>query len=752
MDRLFRNPAWLALLLLAAPARAADTPAPARPTWGKVVGWVLDTDARKPVAGARVSVEVDGAFPEEGKATGGTDPAGRFQVRAPLGKISSKFDWGRLLTMHPVSLLLSPRSVTKQTRMLDVSQVNVRVEAPGFKPFLGRVRATLVDPGAFSVTLDDVWLARADSPGASFTPEKMRREVIEDLKVEPEIAAPGEKVKITLATRLPVDRGFRYRAYLTSTATRLVENDLELKAEKTAEGTTRVLFTREVSLPKHSVDRWTELGFYLVRDQITALGQRDTKALLQVVTTPEERSAARSVADGYLCARVGNGDGALIDYTTARRNRPGYPLAHLLYGNLSLQLRRPAEAAQAFQQLVSLDPSDYSLARVRYAEALIAAGKPDEAAAQLDGAEKALGKRRVPAEVAVCRARIAAAHGKFDEADRWLTEAGKEGRIDESSLAEINLRRLQAAIAAEPSNAELRLSCARLLQSTGRREEALVQIRRGVELSPRQPWGFLDLGAALWERGQREDAVSAFRRALGLAPTNAEALLALADAYRDLGRFTEALPLYRQATQAQRLNLRARHNLGIMLYASGQLPEARVELAQLIADARDKGELVEEGLLFPGSSLYTGPKRRLVAGFSVPEAAADSALLEALADLDLHPKSGLLWQNVGSALLDLNLPGLAVPALRKAREFDPDLVETRFLLGTALRRAGSLSEARAELEATIAANPLHPRARIELAQLFSDAGELGRAHSQLAEQQRNYPFERLSRPALGQGG
>ena len=54
--------------------------------------------------------------------------------------------------MHPISLLLSPRSVTKETRIVDVTQVNVRVEAEGYRTFVGRVRATQLDPAAFSIS------------------------------------------------------------------------------------------------------------------------------------------------------------------------------------------------------------------------------------------------------------------------------------------------------------------------------------------------------------------------------------------------------------------------------------------------------------------------------------------------------------------------------------------------------------------------------------------------------------------------
>src|SRR3569833_901503 len=100
--------------------KASPTPpAIERPNWGKATGWVLDAATRKPILGARVVVEVDGAFPTGGKSADLSDKTGRFDVKAPLGRIFTKVDWGRILSMSPLSMILSPRSVTKQTRLLD---------------------------------------------------------------------------------------------------------------------------------------------------------------------------------------------------------------------------------------------------------------------------------------------------------------------------------------------------------------------------------------------------------------------------------------------------------------------------------------------------------------------------------------------------------------------------------------------------------------------------------------------------------
>lgn len=730
-----------------------------RPSWGKVSGWVLDAETRKPITGARIAVELDGAFPEDGKATDQTDASGRFDARAPLGKISSKLDWGRVLTMSPLSLLISPGSVTKKTKILDVAQVNVRVQAPGYKPFVGRVRAMSQDAGKFAIMLDDVWLAPERSTLASFTPERLRYEVVEGLTIEPAIAGPGDKVKISLATQLPVERGYKYRAYLTSTAIRVVENQLELKREKVEKepADQRVVFSRTVTLPKNSIDRSTEIGFFMVRDETTVLRQRETTALLQIVKTPEERTAAEKVAEGYAQARIGDRDAALRTYRAAQKLQADYSLLYLLAGDLAMQLNRPQEAAESFKHLVDLDPRDYTVARARYARALFEAGQTNQALTEVAEAEKALGKQRVPAEVALLRARVYASQANFTETDKWLAKAGEDRRISTDVLTEINLKRMAAAVKEKPKDADVRLSYARVLDGALLRERAIEETRKAAELDPGQPWAFIDLGVRLQGVGRSQDGIANLKHALALAPNNLEAHLALADVYRDQGRYADALPLYRKVRDAQPLNLRARHDTALMLYATGALAEARTELLEVIAQARSKGDLKDRGLPIPGpgilgSGLYFGPKERLVAGFSVPEATADLAILEALEDLDKHPQSGLLWQNIGGALLDLDLPQLALEALRKSHAREPDLIETRFLLGVSYRKLGDLGAARKELQATIAANPLHPRARLELAQLYTDEGELERAEAEVAAHSRNYPFQRSAAPTRSFGG
>src|SRR3954454_15680342 len=118
----------------AAPGAREDVPQLKRSDSGKVTGWVVDAATRRPVAGALVSLEQDGQFPAAGKGVARTDASGRFTTQAPLGKIYSKLDWGRVLTMHPVSLLFGPLAVMKETRIIDVDRFNLRVQRQGYRP------------------------------------------------------------------------------------------------------------------------------------------------------------------------------------------------------------------------------------------------------------------------------------------------------------------------------------------------------------------------------------------------------------------------------------------------------------------------------------------------------------------------------------------------------------------------------------------------------------------------------------------
>ncbi|MBI3911158.1 MAG: tetratricopeptide repeat protein [Armatimonadetes bacterium] len=721
---------------------AKEKPPPGLPrrSWGRVIGWVLDAETRRPLADAVVHVEVEGRFPTEGRAVASSDARGRYQARAPLGRISSRLDWGRVLTTHPFSLIFGPKSLTKQTRALNITQLNLEVTRPGYKPFRGPAPVWQSDAGAFSVTLHDVWLAPEASALVSFVPDNIQQESIEDLRVEPPVARPGEKVRVVLVARLPMERGFRYRAFLTSDKPQLVESSLPLEQQKSANPTDPVVFTREVRLPQKSKDRVCEIGFTLIRNGDTMLTQQETRALLQVVQSDAGRAAAEQVAEGYRLARQGDLDDALRAYSEAQQRAPDYPLSFLLRGDLCLAMNRPAEAAASFERLVTLQPDDFEVARPRYATALLHSGRMEGAALCLAEAEKKA--RPVPPSVYLARARIAAARNDFEEADRNLTRAALGMPIPPETTAEINLRRMAAAVEKQPNDPALRLAYARILGGTDRWAQAAEQTRCALDLDPNQPWAHVDLAEIYLHLEQDDLALPCLEYAVKAAPQNLVARQALADVYRRRRRYADALPLYREVVARQPLNLRARHYLALLLYQAGDTDGARRELFEVLNLSRAKGELEDDGLPFGFTALYFGPKRRLVQGFATPEGRADAVILEALETLATQPDYALAWLNLGTALVEAGTPDLAIPALQRASGLDRDLLEARYGLGLAYRMEGRLAEARRELEAVIAAHPLHPHARQELAGVLLRLGEVEQAQQQVLAQARNYPHER----------
>jgi tetratricopeptide (TPR) repeat protein len=725
----------------AAPAAAAPPPEMKRSDSGKVTGWVVDAATRRPVAGALVSLEVDGAFPSSGKAVARTDASGRYEAHAPLGKIYSKLDWGRVLTMHPLSLIFSPTAMMKETRIIDVDRFNVRVQRDGYRPFLGSVQAADVNPDGYSVRLEDVWLAAATTQLTSFSPDILQHETIESLAVTPAVCAPGERVTLTLTARLPVDRNLRYRAYLTSNNPRLIAADQVFKRQAPSrEHPNRVIFTRTVKVASQLGEPYAQLGFYLIRNGRTTLVEPETTVLVQAVRAPEERKAAALVDEGYRLAKRGELDAGLGRYSAAREAAPRYFLAHLLYGDLCLKLGRPGDAAAAFRQLVALSPEDWDVARPRYVLALLATGDVAAAAGQMKDANEKT--RRVPPQIYLCQARIAALEGRFDDADRSLTRAAQYVKIPLSVQLEINLRRMQAAVAAAPEDPDVRLAAARVLQDAGRNDEAIGEIQRAIRLAPGDAWAYLDLGTALAAAGRGTEARLPLERCLQLDPKNVEANLLMADLLRNHGDYAEALGRYREVARADRVNLRARHGCALMLLQQGDLAGARGEFHAAIEQGREKGKIDDPGLALPGQSIYFGPKRRLVSGFSAPESAADRVIWTALDTLDRQPRNGLAWMNIGAALVQLGVPAMALDALAKAATLEPSLAEVPFYRGLALRGLGQLAAARETLEGVVRANPLHPEARLALARILVDQGQVDQAQAQILAHCRNYPEQR----------
>lgn len=725
-----------------APPPAADTSSMSATSTGAVRGFVIDAETRRPIAGARVSVEQDGAFAAAGPTVGQTNASGQYSARARIGRSWNKIDWVRALTSFWPMLLLKPQSAQKQSRVILATRLNLRVERDGYRPFVGEVRCARMDPGKFAVNLDDIWLAPAASDLVSSSPDRVRYERVESFTVEPAIAHPGDRVTITAKIRIPYERGGRYRVYFDSSEPKLIKTEQELKEAGKPEPATGIsTFQKVVTLPRQPRVRITELSPWIALDYREIPVGWDFKTLLQVVRDEKEAAAAGRVREGYEQLANHNPGLAAEALSRAAQSVPDYAPACRFLGEAYEEAGRTAEAATAYKQLVTLLPEDLDYACSRYAEALLDSGQTDDAAKVLADAAKR--SKKLPANISLARARLFARRGDLRAADEQLASAGRGGRIPRPVQQELNLKRAEAALHAAPDNPDAELAMARALADLDRLEEAERHARRAQELRPDEPWPLIELAGLERRQGRPDVAKAALTRALALDPKNSDAHFALGELLLGTGDSASAKEQFRVTAERRPYDFAARHGLGLAELRAGDRAAALEALRSAAVIGRGKGEM-DAGLEVPFGffqALYFGPKRVSVKGFSRQEAADDFQLAQALERLQRRPDDALAQFNAGTALVRLNQPDLALESLDRAAVRQPELADLRFWRAVALIGLHRADEARAELEQTLKQNPMHRHAHRILARLCLDAGQVEQAQAHLAAHRRNWPNE-----------
>lgn len=216
-------------------------------------------------------------------------------------------------------------------------------------------------------------------------------------------------------------------------------------------------------------------------------------------------------------------------------------------------------------------------------------------------------------------------------------------------------------------------------------------------------------------------AAAAFQRwkAPRWLPAGAMALLALwwgGYAYQQAQTWRDTLTLWLHAASTVQPNPEAEYNAGLYLRDEGRLAEAEEYLRRATAgpyegDAR-KGVLGLSEVL------------RLQGRFS--EAAA--TLEEALAGR--HAGSAALWGELGAVRLAMGQVEMAMAALTKALELDPDVSGALDNLGAALLQAGRFGEAVRVLQRCVLAAPSDAVVRTNLAVALAQVGRTGEALDQ----------------------
>jgi tetratricopeptide (TPR) repeat protein len=293
-------------------------------------------------------------------------------------------------------------------------------------------------------------------------------------------------------------------------------------------------------------------------------------------------------------ARIERGDldGArkiLADYAAAGKKDP---VVYSLLGEIALRQKRYAEAIDATQQALAIDPKATKL-YAQLADAYTGAGNAKAAAdarakagngvpmlgdpillGLLQSTSEASGDDKKPAAPQV---------SPTEEAAVLLAArqyAGARGKLDE-------------ALKASPRDARALVLYARVEAASGNVAQAKARIEAAIGADPKSEAAELVHGAVLEMANDERGAQAAYEKAGALAPRSAASGIALGNMAMRGGRYDEAASRYRAAAQADGASIDAWSRLVAAEVAGGKCVDAIREINGALAKDSHNGNLMQ---------------------------------------------------------------------------------------------------------------------------------------------------------------
>ncbi len=120
------------------------------------------------------------------------------------------------------------------------------------------------------------------------------------------------------------------------------------------------------------------------------------------------------------------------------------------------------------------------------------------------------------------------------------------GKVDESVFAML-LRTLEVVLERQPEQAELHYHCGRVLDRLGRREDAISQNERAVQLNPKFTRALVELGKLYSETARKTDARQRLEQAVEAGADLADVHFLLGNLHLDRGQIHQARTAYKRA-------------------------------------------------------------------------------------------------------------------------------------------------------------------------------------------------------------
>ncbi len=215
-----------------------------------------------------------------------------------------------------------------------------------------------------------------------------------------------------------------------------------------------------------------------------------------------------------------------------------------------------------------------------------------------------------------------------------------------------------------------------LLMNTGRRDEAMADFQKALDIHRHYAEPHDNLGLLLSDMGRTDEALAHFRKALEIRPDYGGAHFNLALLLAKMGRTDDAIIQYQKALEVNPNHARTHNNLALLLAKSGR-PEEAVAHYQEALEANPNLPEVHYNLAFLLSNLGR----------------TDQAVAHYEKALELNPNLGQAHNDLGILFAQQRRWNEALAHLQKASRIDPNDADVQSNLGLLLAKMGQGDEA-----------------------------------------------------------
>jgi Tfp pilus assembly protein PilF len=271
----------------------------------------------------------------------------------------------------------------------------------------------------------------------------------------------------------------------------------------------------------------------------------------------------------------------------------------------------------------------------------------------------------------------------------------------------------QKAVDLDPQFALPQAGLGQILCDQGHRNEAREKYERALELDPRLVLAAVGLGDILYAQGKRDEARGAYQKAAEIDQLAGLPHAGLGDILREEGKPEEAEGEYQKALRLDPKLARPHDGLARILHSQGRRDEAKVEFRKAIdVDSR-----------------YARPHHGL-GMILIEQGQLDLARKETEKAIDLDPRFSRAHNNLGLIHQRQGRPEEAKAEYQKAIQFDPEQAVPHNNLATILMNQGQHEDARIELRKAVQIDPKFMLGHANLVGLLRHMGRLEEAEAE----------------------